>query len=147
MTEPTSLVLLFPNTHRQECDLEVFDQKVTEDITAQELMEYIYHQYSNPLTKLETNETRTNIKPQDGVNTGVWGDEIPQKWEQIRLIHMGAALKPEMKLNQLKLDISNVIHVSCKPIILDTDQKGKKGKRSNGSIRTIEQRGGCCVIC
>lgn len=142
MSEQVAVTLLFPDSHRTELAL----SQIGEHATGRQLMEYIYQTY---------NETSDGNED----STRVWGDGfVPKTWEQVRLIHLGGVVPPECVLSGLKWEISEVLHVSCKPI---ADGKKKKSRMPSivsrhslpvertGSATTADGNSGgsCCVIC
>lgn len=129
----STITLLFPNAHRETIKAEIFGPKAPENITMEQVMHYVYQCTAH---NVDLNEDRTIS---DKNETEVWGGEdAPQSWEQVRLIHMGAKVGPRTTLAELRLDISDIIHVSCKPA--ETETKSKK--------KALEEKAaGCCIIC
>lgn len=80
----------------------------------------------------------------------------PSSIDQIRMIHLGKPLSDEILINDLNLKMSDVIHVSFKPITR-VESRGHSMKRGAGSgaendgkkvaTNSDEQHGGgCCII-
>lgn len=147
-TTPSSVTLLFPNAQRREVDLDLFEHKGVDGITVEEVMHHIFDttvpQAEAPADDKELTTTNSNDQttvtaeePAITKEPGVWqGGDVPESWQQIRLIHMGAALQPSTKLAHLRLDLSDIIHVSCRPLILE-EEKPKALKKRLRSISSF----------
>lgn len=155
-----SIILLFQNNERLIITPELLKVKSIDDIYVKSLIKYIY------------------------LNWDSNGNEAPESIYQIRLIHLGKTLGNDLnfesfenreeihpasddeneglKLNELNLNVSNIIHVSLKPIESIKKIKKKNARKSNARSRSasikqskvlsadeeenVNSKSGCCII-
>lgn len=120
--EDKSITLLFLNTHRTTLPLSNCPS------TVDELKKYLVENWISEYNHSSNNGTTTEI------------DDPPVDPVQIRLIHLGRPLQDNEAINELNLQMSDVIHVSIRPIELKKVQSRKqkdlqKKSKNDGSKR------------
>lgn len=152
--EDKSITLLFLNTHRTTLPLSNCPSTILQ------LKTYLIDNWISEYNHSSTEGTTTEV------------DDPPVNPEQIRLIHLGRPLQDDEAINLLNLQMSDVIHVSIRPLELgkvqsrkqkdlqkktkiDGSKRGRKnveneaGENSTGDVNTEgnnNKGGGCCVI-
>lgn len=140
-----SITLLFLNTHRLSIPL-----TLTNNVSI--LKKYLIENWSADfIAPLDSDDSNMGFKP-----TSI---------DQIRMIHLGKPLTDDMLISDLNLNLSDIIHVSFKPVVKNEQQQQHKGlslkrgksttsnenKNTNdgsASNSNVQEKngGGCCAI-